>query len=114
MKKILFLIAIVASHTCTAQLKADSIRYDSLPTYFGDNLVCKNCGDLIWHDDMPQPGIISIFDSTAFYKKECDSLRYVIIAKNFRLNRIKFYWNLYRKHPAYLKFLNSWISRAEN
>ncbi|HLX92316.1 MAG TPA: hypothetical protein VKR32_11560 [Puia sp.] len=53
-------------------------------------------------------------DSLAYYKKRSDSLYYVVWARNYRLDRIKFYWGLYRKNPKYLKFLNSWIQRALN
>lgn len=101
MKYLLIIIAIFASHSCAAQVKTDT-TYKVPARTSGLSSNTKRLTDN-W---------VKLSDSLSLYKKKSDSFYYVIWARNYRLTRIKHYWVLYRKDPKYLKFLNSWISRA--
>lgn len=47
-------------------------------------------------------------------QKTIDSLTWVIKAKDYRLNRVRFYVKLINKKPNQAKFLKGWIKRAIN
>lgn len=45
-------------------------------------------------------------------QNKIDSLTWVIKAKDYRLNRVRFYVKLVDKKPSQAKFLRGWIKRA--
>ena len=56
--------------------------------------------------------IVSLQAQPTPCQKIVDSLTWVIKAKDYRLNRVKFYSKLVDKKPSQAKFLNGWIKRA--
>lgn len=44
----------------------------------------------------------------------CDSLRMVIVARNFTINRIRYYLHIVDRKPSQIKYLKGWIKRAVN
>ncbi len=58
--------------------------------------------------------VISSYAQPDPCQKKIDSLTWVIKAKDYRLNRVRFYVKLVDKKPSQIKFLKGWIKRAVN
>lgn len=75
-----------------------------------------DCDKKIKEDSAYISNLHSSFDDMALAANErervIDSLKDALFIANYKVERVRYYWNIVNRNPSQVKFLKGWIKRA--